>query len=91
MKIEIRIERLILDGLPLAQLDGASIQAAVEAELVRLLADGAEARALAEGWGAGAALPRLSAPAISLPATPRPAEIGEQVARSVYGVVARNP
>jgi hypothetical protein len=40
MKINLHIENLVLDGLPLARRDGPAVQAAVQQELARLLADG---------------------------------------------------
>lgn len=40
MTVKVRIERLILVGLPLGSEDGALVQAAVEAELSRLLVEG---------------------------------------------------
>jgi hypothetical protein len=81
MDIHVHIERLILDGLPVGPGGGARVQAAVEAELARLLADGS----VAEGWQAGAAVPEVRADPINLGAGARPAEIGGQIARSVYG------
>ena len=37
MNINLHIERLILDGLPITRQQGPHVQAAVEAELTRLL------------------------------------------------------
>lgn len=37
MKINILIEQLILDGLPIEQRDGAAVQKAVESELAQLI------------------------------------------------------
>jgi hypothetical protein len=65
MKINLHIDRLVLDGLPVTDGDGARVRAAVVAELARLLAGGglapstslAEARVAAgeihPGGGAG--------------------------------------
>ncbi|HST22783.1 MAG TPA: hypothetical protein VLR90_16790 [Blastocatellia bacterium] len=39
MKINILIEQLILDGLPIEQHDGTTVQKTVELELVHLLED----------------------------------------------------
>jgi hypothetical protein len=50
MKIDLRIERLVLDGLPVKRRQGAQLQAAIEGELVRLLtADSALAGLQASG------------------------------------------
>ncbi|MGK9169296.1 hypothetical protein KXR53_23480 [Inquilinus limosus] len=80
MRIELHIERLVLDGLPVTAAEGPRVRAAVEAELARLLAAGGLGRDLA----AGGALPRLSAPPIHLGRGERPDAIGRAVARSVH-------
>lgn len=86
MNIELHIERLVLDGLPLERSQAAHVQAAVEAELARLLAqDRVAGDALAQAWPAGGAVPSVPAAPIQLRAGARPAEIGGQIARSVYG------
>lgn len=90
MKIHVHIERLILDGLPLGPGGGARVQAAVEAELTRLLSSDSLA-VLAQAWPAGGAVPDVPAAAIRLNAGARPAEIGGQIARSVYGGIGRKP
>jgi len=80
MAIELRIDRLILEGLPLSAAQGALVQRAVEQELARLLAEGG----LAESWHAGGALPLVQAAGITLAPGGSPAEMGAQIARSVY-------
>jgi hypothetical protein len=87
MRIEIHIERLLLEGLPLDARDGARVQAAVEAELARLLAERPSADAIAHTGESGAALPRLAAPRIDLAPGARPAEVGAQIAQSVLAAV----
>lgn len=78
--IHLQIERLILDGLPIERTQGALVQAAVEAELVRLLTENGLGAELA----AGGAVPRVRASAIQLAAGSSPAEVGAQIAHSVY-------
>jgi hypothetical protein len=86
MTIHVHIERLILEGLPLGPGAGARMQAAVEAELARLLAVGSTAEGgIARAWPEGGAVPAVPAAPIQLNAGARPAEIGVQIARSVYG------
>jgi hypothetical protein len=80
MKIEVHIERLVLDGLPVTTAEGPSVRAAVESELARMLAAGGLNREL----GAGRALARISAPQISVGPRERPDAIGRAVARSVH-------
>lgn len=81
MQIQLHIERLILDGLSLGPGGGGRVQAAIEAELARLLADGG----IGQGWSTGGAVPSVPAAPIALTAGARPAEIGGQIARSIYG------
>lgn len=81
MKIHVHIERLILDGLPLGPSGGSRVQAAVEAELARLLVEGN----IAEAWPAGGAVSAVPVAPIQLSADARPAEIGGKIAASVYG------
>lgn len=85
MRIELHIERLVLDGLPLTRADGALVQAAVEAELARLLAEGG----LGPGLLAGVALPSLRVDAVQLAAGSSPAQIGQQIGRAVFGGLGR--
>ncbi|MEK6374867.1 MAG: hypothetical protein AABO58_19485 [Acidobacteriota bacterium] len=76
MSIRVHIERLVLDGLPIAHRDGPLVQAAVEAELARLLAQRTPALS-------GGATPRVAAPSIA--AAPDAADLGREIARAVYG------
>ncbi len=80
MAIEVRIDRLILEGLPLSAAQGALVQRAVEQELARLLMEGG----LAESWHAGGASPSVQGGAITLAPGGSPAQMGAQIAQSVY-------
>jgi hypothetical protein len=80
MNIRVHIERLVLDGVPLAHSQRPLLQAAVEAELARLLAQGGVAPSLQSGG----TLPSLCADTIPLIAQSSPAEMGQQIAQSVY-------
>ena len=80
MNINLHIERLILDRLPLGAGQGALVQAAVEAELSRLLVQGG----IASSLQSGGALPSMRADAIQLTAQSTPAQMGQQIAHSVY-------
>jgi len=80
MAIELRIDRLILEGLPLSAAQGALVQRAVEQELARLLAEGG----LSESWHAGGAAPVVQGGAITLAPGASPAQMGAQIAQSVY-------
>jgi hypothetical protein len=84
MNIKLHIERLVLEGLPLGRSQGPLVQAAVEAELARLLSEGGLAAELA----AGGAVPSVPAEGIKL-AGGGPGDMGRQIARSVYGGIGR--
>ena len=85
MNINIHIERLILDGLPVTSNQGALVQAAVETELTHLLTEQSLSRSSA------GAVPRLSAGAIQLTQDSKPAQLGQQIARSIHGGLTAAP
>ncbi len=78
--IHVYIERLILDGLPIERGQAPQMQAAVEAELARLLVG----QGLAADLQAGGAVPSVRADAIQLAAGSNPVRMGTQIAQSVY-------
>jgi hypothetical protein len=80
MNIHLHIERLILDGLPLGAGQGALVQAAVEAELARLLVQGG----IAPSLQAGGAVPSVRTSTIQPTAQSTPSQMGQQIAHSVY-------
>jgi hypothetical protein len=79
--IHLHIERLVLDGLPIDRGQGPHVQAAVEAELTRLLTE----NGLDATWGTGGAVPSVNATGVQLSPGSSPAQIGRQIAQSVYG------
>jgi len=81
MNITLHIEKLFLDGLPLVKSQGPLIQAAVEAELMRLLA----AHGLNQELRTGGAFPSLSTKGLRFTNGAGAEEIGAQIARTVYG------
>jgi len=80
MNINLHIERLILDGLPIERNQAPHVQMAVEAELTRLLAE----NGLSANLQTGGAVPGVRANGIQFTEGSKPAEIGTQIARSVY-------
>jgi hypothetical protein len=78
-------ERLALDGLPVTRGGAASVKAAREAELSGLLTAGGVSRDLA----AGGSLPGVNAPEARSPWGASAAQLGTQIARSVYVGIAR--
>lgn len=81
MNINVHIKRLVLDGISVSPDQRPHLQAAVEAELGRLLA----ADGLAPGLLGGGAVPHVPAEAIQLPGESDPSHMGRQIAQAVYG------
>jgi hypothetical protein len=85
MNINLSIERLVLDGLPMSRSQGVLIQGAVETELARLLAE--------QGLGhlSAGAVPHLSANSIQVTRDSKPAQLGHQIARAIHGTLTPTP
>jgi hypothetical protein len=81
MNINIHIERLILDGLPISHSQHPLLQAAVEVELARLLA----ADGLAPNLQMNSAFPYIPGGSIQLASDGNPKTLGQQIAQVVYG------
>ncbi len=81
MNVNLRIDRLVLDGMEIAPEQCPVLQAAVETELSRLLTEGGLSPSLARG----VAVPHLSVRDMQITGTSSPTEMGQQIARSVYG------
>jgi len=82
MNINLHIERLVLDGLPVASVHDATIQAAVETELARQLAE----EGLPQTFGGSAR--NISGGQIQWPAENNPAQIGQRIAHTVHSALA---
>lgn len=83
MNIELHIERLVLDGLQVEYGGHADLQAAVEAELTRLLvANGLRADLLS-----GGAVRSLGGGEIRLTSQTPPARLGNHIAQAVHRVI----
>jgi len=87
MRINLHIERLVLDGLPIERTQGSKIRAAVEQELTRLLASGG----LSSQLRTGGAIPLLRGRNIKLRKGASPAGVGAKIARAVHEGIARKP
>ena len=85
MNIRVHIDELVVEGLPVAKAQGPPLKAAVEGELHHLLL----ANGLGHEFQAEGARPAMRADAF--PATPSasPAQLGKQIARSVYGGIGK--
>lgn len=84
MNVKLHIERLVLDGVA-AGGQPQLLQAAIQAELTRLLTEGALAPAL----NAGGAMPRIALPAIALGQRDTAGALGTRIAGAVYGGIGR--
>jgi hypothetical protein len=80
MNINLHIERLVLDGLPLEQRQGPQLQAAVERELTRLLSSTSSSSAFVSSGS----LATINAGAIHLAEDASPLGLGKQIASAVY-------
>jgi hypothetical protein len=85
MNINLHIERLILDGLPIGHGQGSFVKAAVEAELSRLLA----AKGLNPDLLSGGMIPTVQADSIQLSGGSSPAALGHQIAQALYGGIGQ--
>lgn len=83
MRIILHIERLILDGLPVATGQGRQLQQAVERELAGLLST-SETEPV---WQSGDHVYRLAAPVIHVAQEKGASRLGEQIAAAVYAGV----
>ncbi|MGL4611892.1 MAG: hypothetical protein ACRCYY_19810 [Trueperaceae bacterium] len=81
MNIELHIERLVLDGVPLSRVQAQHMQGMLEVELSRLLSEGGLAPQLLQGG----AVPSLRGGEIIGSESSR--GLGQQVAQAVYGEV----
>lgn len=85
MNINLHIERLVLDGIALERGHEPLLRAAVEAELARLLST----HGVAPGMMSGGAVPRLHAGDIQLSGESTSHQLGQQIARAVYGGIGK--
>jgi hypothetical protein len=84
MNIDLHIERLVLDGLPVTRSKGPLLQTAVETELARLLT----IEGLPPNLAVGGAFPLIKAGNIQL-ANSNPNQLGQQIARAVHGSISQ--
>lgn len=80
MKINVHIERLVLEGLPLSRAQGPLVQRAVEAELARLLAGSGVANELSSAGK----IPRAQGSPVRYANEASPRQLGTQIAQSVH-------
>ena len=83
MRIQLHIDRLVLDGLPVDWASGPAVKAAVE--LTRLLSKGSLATELASGI----AVPALRGGSINVADKVKPTALGRDIAGAVYRGIRR--
>ena len=86
MNINLHIERLILDGVNIAPGQRHLLQASVETELARLLADGGLSPSL---YGGRRPAVDVATNGIQLASGNDPVQLGQQIAQSVYGGIGK--
>jgi hypothetical protein len=87
VKVNLHIERLILDGLTVSSLQGAAVRSALERELARVLAQGG----LPGPWGEDGAVLRLAVQHFTLAPGERPDAIGRRIAHSLHRGIGGGP
>ena len=80
MKINLHIERLVLEGLPVERAQGALVQSAVQQELTRLLGF----NGVAPGLTSGGAMPHARGGDMQFAKEASPCQLGTQIAQSVH-------
>ena len=85
MKINLHIERLVLDGVGLASHQRAGLKAAVEAELAAALAR----NGVGSGLQDGGSLRSVRAGSITVGEQNEPTRLGQQIGQAVYGGISR--
>ena len=80
MKINLHIERLVLDGLPLERAHGSLVQAAVQQELSRLFA----VNRIAPQLSSVGAMPHARGGDMQFAKEATPRQLGTQIAQSVH-------
>jgi hypothetical protein len=83
MRIRVRIDRVILDGVPIAAAQARSVRAAIESELGRLIVEQGLPGGLAGGRPRGGTTPSLRAPDTRV-TREHPAGTGRRIAGAVY-------
>jgi len=83
VSIQLHIERLVLEGLPMSQHQSALVHAAVEQELGRLL----RAKELSSQIPSGGAVPALQGGTIHGVNSAIPMRLGAQIAGAVHSAI----
>lgn len=85
MNLNLHVERLILDGMDIPARHHPAIQEAVITELTRLITEGS----LKLGLDADSSLYEMPSATFQLSNGSEPTELGQQIARAVYGGIGQ--
>ncbi|MGH3796776.1 MAG: hypothetical protein ACRDSP_18015 [Pseudonocardiaceae bacterium] len=85
MKIELHIDRVLLDGIGVSPRHVRALREALHTELTRLITEAPRTT-----WQQSRRRRRITTPAITVPRTGTPSAIGRQVARAVHGGLLRS-
>lgn len=85
MKINLHIERVVLDGLPIRQQQGLVAQETLQAELTRLF----EQASIPSSLLSGGTVTALRADTIHYRSPIAPEQWGQQIAQAVHGSIVR--
>jgi len=80
MSIHLHIEHLVLDGFAVDAAQGPAVQAAVQAEVSRLLAE----HGLGDGFRQGGATEYVRGPDFRAPAAPGPGPLGREIGGAIH-------
>lgn len=80
MNIELHIDRLVLEGLPLESRQGPQLREAIESELQQLL----QSHGLAANMQTEQTIRRIQAPVIQFSRSPQVQSLGQHIAHSIY-------
>ena len=84
--INVHIERVVLDQVPVSAGERSLFQATIETELKRLLRIGG----LSDELSAGGAVPRVRTAEMRFGDADHPANLGYRIAHAVHGRIGRN-
>jgi hypothetical protein len=88
VNVELHIERLVLEGLPVRGDERELVARAVQAKLIDLLGGGADVpRPVSDLMRQGGAVPSLRAGDIPVTRNAHPTRVGQQIAGAVHGAI----
>jgi hypothetical protein len=85
MRINLRIDELVLDGVSIDPADGKMVKSSVELELSRLLSKGG----LSEDLASGTSLSSLRAGSMEVSGRSDPSSLGTKIAGAIYRGIGR--